>query len=154
MAPSPGRGSPRLPTPRLPLSDGTAKDEMPHLVAPTPIYASVSSPVIRYDSNRNEFAPTDAPAEAEVDEREEIQRAPTRPSSSLRALADPDAVLPVQGGEEDVAAAVEKLNRMKKASRSRKLWRRTTGYDAFASTSASNRKEKKQAKWEARDDGE
>ncbi|UZJ53218.1 hypothetical protein CBS101457_002538 [Exobasidium rhododendri] len=129
---------------------------MPRLVAPRPVYANASALAL-YDSNRSGI--TQSPEVDDWEERQEAQlQLPTlsRPSSSLRALADPDAILPIQGGEEDVAAAVEKLERMKRASQSRRIWKKKSGYDGLTNIASAGGKRrdipKRHVNREAKDD--
>lgn len=158
MASSPWHGSPSQDAKMfLPSSNGsTEHHQSPHLVAPTPVYAG-AFPLTQYDSSLSAKPHLSAGVvTGEEGKAEEKLVSTSRPSSSLRALADPDAILPVQGGEEDATAAIEKLEKLNKMSQSRKHWMRFSGYEGFVSAGSKMaiRAEKKQAKKEAKDDGE
>jgi hypothetical protein len=134
---------------------------MPRLVAPQPIHPG-PFPITHFDSNRsgqsNSIAENDV---SRLDEQEQRKLSSTSrpPSSLLRGLADPDAVLPVQGDEDDVVAAVEKLERMRKISQTKRHWVKRTGYEGLAMIATaggknSTKADRKRDKQEAKDDGE
>lgn len=109
------------------LGDVSSNTEYPHLVAPTPVYAN-PSPLTHYDSNRSgQSGSLVEQAAGEGEEQQPKQTSSSRPSSSLRALADPNAILPVRGNDECALAALEKLERMKKATQTKRRWMKRSG---------------------------
>lgn len=114
----------------------------PRLVAPKPIHAglhslgknngsalsSASHPVIREESG-------------EEPPQQNQYSSSLLVSSSLRTRTDIDAILPVQGEEQDAIAAVEKLERMQKALQSKRMWLRGTGVEGMAIVATAGGKE-------------
>lgn len=108
------------------------RQQLPRLVAPTPVHAAVPSFV---QAGMDLTTPT--PSHQAIEEEEAAAAAAGSsstpgPASSLRARTDVDAILPIQGEAEDAQAAVDKLDRMQKALQSKRMWLRSTGAEGMA----------------------
>lgn len=112
--------------------------QMPRLIAPRPVYAAPRfAELTQIDSSRIDgysgmLAANDkSEGQGRLAPPNQLENMQTSTSSSLRAMTDKEAILPVKGDDSEASEAVEKLERMTKALQNKRRLLRSTGVEGM-----------------------